>query len=140
MALTQVALAEHVGGWGDEFVSAALLMFAFSSILYNYYLGENSLNFFSEENRALFNGFRILVLALVAWGSMQDLATVFAFADLTMGLLALVNLCALILLFRTCLNLLNDYERQHKVGVSQPVFSHRDHPDLDIDPEAWPGG
>ena len=48
IALTQAALADHVGEWGRSFVSIALLLFAFSTILYNYYLGENSLNFFSR--------------------------------------------------------------------------------------------
>ncbi|MBE9538755.1 MAG: alanine:cation symporter family protein [Proteobacteria bacterium] len=40
-----------MASWGGGFVSVALLLFAFSSIMYNYYLGENSLNFFSEENK-----------------------------------------------------------------------------------------
>jgi alanine or glycine:cation symporter, AGCS family len=65
VALTQSALANHVGEWGRSFVSIALMLFAFSSMIYNYYLGENSLNFFSEENKTLFNGFRVLPLALV---------------------------------------------------------------------------
>jgi AGCS family alanine or glycine:cation symporter len=71
VALTQSALADHVGEWGRSFVSIALMLFAFSSMIYNYYLGENSLNFFSEENKTLFNAFRVLTLALVLWGSLQ---------------------------------------------------------------------
>jgi alanine or glycine:cation symporter, AGCS family len=46
---------------------------------------ENSLNFFSEENKTLFNGYRVLTLLVVMWGSVQDLGTVFAFADVTMA-------------------------------------------------------
>jgi alanine or glycine:cation symporter, AGCS family len=57
VALTQSALADHVGGWGRGFVSIALMLFAFSSMIYNYYLGENSLNFFSEENKPCSTGF-----------------------------------------------------------------------------------
>src|SRR5687768_7210910 len=60
VALTQTALADHVGEWRRSFVSIALMLFAFSTMIYNYYLGENSLNFFSEENKTLFNGFRVL--------------------------------------------------------------------------------
>jgi AGCS family alanine or glycine:cation symporter len=56
--------------------------------LYSYYLGGNSLNFFNEDNETLFNLFRVMVLGLILWGSMQDLDTVLAFADVTMGLLA----------------------------------------------------
>jgi AGCS family alanine or glycine:cation symporter len=62
IVLTQASLADHVGEWGRSFVSIALMLFAFTSIMYNYYLGENSLNFFSEENKTLFTGFRVLTL------------------------------------------------------------------------------
>ncbi len=135
--LTQAALAAEVGEWGRSAVSIALLLFAFTSIMYNYYLGENSLNFFSEENKMLFNGYRVLVLALVFWGSMQDLSTVFAFADLTMGLLALVNLTALALLFKVGMRVMKDFDGQFAAGI-KPVFDAAKFSDLNIDPEAWP--
>lgn len=57
-------------------------------------------------------GFRALVLALILWGAVQDLSTVFAFADITMTLSALVNLIALTLLCNVGLRLLADYDRQ----------------------------
>lgn len=136
VALTQGALASHVGAWGGNFVSVALVLFAFSSIMYNYYLGENSLNFFSEENRTLFNIFRFMVLGLVVWGSQQDLGTVFGFADLTMGLLGLVNLLGLVWMFRIGLRLLQDYDRQTASGET-PRLDPDQWSDLDIDPRAW---
>jgi AGCS family alanine or glycine:cation symporter len=136
VALTQNALAEHVGAWGEGFVSIALLLFAFSSIMYNYYLGENSLNYFSEENQTLFNVFRVLVLILVFWGAMQDLTTVFVFADLTMGLLGVVNLTALAMLAKTGFRLLKDYDTQRASGA-EPKLEPEDWSDLEIDPTAW---
>jgi AGCS family alanine or glycine:cation symporter len=136
VALTQNALAEHVGSWGQGFVSIALLLFAFSSVLYNYYLGENSLNYFSEENQHLFNVFRVLVIALVFWGAMQDLGTVFVFADLTMGLLGVVNLAALAMLGKVGFRLLKDYDEQRKT-TANPKFDPEAWSDLDIDPSAW---
>lgn len=135
--LTQAALANVVGEWGRSFVSVALMLFAFTSIIYNYYLGENSLNFFSNENRTLFTIYRVLTLVLVMWGSQQDLSTVFAFADLTMGLLALVNLAALVMLFRVGMRILRDYDRQIAAGVGSPVFDAAQFADLDLDREAW---
>lgn len=138
VTLTQDALASHVGAWGGGFVSIALMMFAFSSIMYNYYLGENSLNYFSEENKVVFNVFRVMVLALVFWGSQQDLSTVFAFADVTMGLLAIVNLVGLVLMYKIGMRLLRDYDRQLKSGV-QPRLNLEDYKDLDIDEAAWRG-
>jgi len=137
VALTQSALADHVGEWGRMFVSIALLLFGFSTILYNYYLGENSLNFFSEENQNLFNAFRVAIICLCCWGAIMDLGTVFAFADITMGFLALANLLALALLFKTGLRVMRDYEQQRKDGIETPIFDPEKFSDLNIDPAAW---
>lgn len=137
IALTQAALASHLGDWGGSFVSVALVLFAFSSIMYNYYLGENSLNYFSEENRTLFTVFRVLVLLLVFWGSAQDLGTVFGFADLTMGLLGLVNLVGLLWMARLGFRLLRDYDGQLASG-QVPRLNAAEWSDLDIDRRAWP--
>ncbi len=137
IALTQNALAGHLGAWGGTFVSIALVLFAFSSIMYNYYLGENSLNFFSEENQKLFTVFRVMVLGLVFWGSAQDLGTVFGFADLTMGLLGVVNLVGLLWMSKLGLRLLRDYEAQCAAG-REPHLNPADYNDLAIDSRAWP--
>lgn len=137
VVLTQTALAAIVGEWGRVFVSLALLLFVFTTLIYNYYLGENALGFFSSK-RWLVQAYRVLVIALVLWGSMQDLGTVFAFADLTMGLLAIVNLVALTLLFKVGLRLMRDYDGQVKAGIESPVLDPRQYADLDLDPTAWP--
>lgn len=137
--LTQMALADHVGEWGRSLVSIALMLFAFTSILYNYYLGENSLNYFSEENHKLFTGYRVVTLALILWGSLQDLGTVFAFADVTMGLLALVNLAALFMLAKVGLRVMKDYDSQLAAGQEPPLFDPAKFSDLDIDVTAWTG-
>ncbi|SIS16364.1 alanine or glycine:cation symporter, AGCS family [Aquipseudomonas alcaligenes] len=134
--LTQTAMAAVVGEWGRIFVSMALLLFVFTTLVYNYYLGENALSFFSNKKPVLI-GYRVLVIALVLWGSMQDLSTVFAFADVTMGLLALVNLVALALLFKVGLRLMRDYDAQIKAGVEEPVLSTKAFADLDLDPSVW---
>lgn len=138
VTLTQNAMADHFGGWGKSFVTIALVLFAFTSILYNYYLGENSLNYFSEQNQLLFNIFRVLTLTLIVWGAVQDLSTVFGFADFTMGLLALVNLSALAMLFKPSLRLMEDFDYQIKAGEKQPLFDIDKFPKLKLDRKAWP--
>jgi len=137
VALTQTALADHIGEFGRVFVSIALLLFGFSTILYNYYLGENSLKFFSDDNDFFLNGFRVVIICLCCWGAIMDLGTVFAFADVTMGLLALVNLFALALLFKTGLRIMRDYDDQRQAGIEQPIFDAVKFSDLDIDANAW---
>jgi len=136
VVLTQIALAHYVGPWGGTFVSVVLLLFVFSSILYNFYLGENATHWINPTDRVTFVVFRVLMLLLILWGSTQNLTTVFAFADLTMALLALVNLAALVLLAGPALRLLEDYKAQAKVR-DVPVFDPKQFPDLNIDHDAW---
>lgn len=136
VVLTQLALQDHVGPWGQTFVSVILTLFAFSSILYNFYLGENSSSWMTPDNPVFFIVFRVLMLVLILWGSMQDLTTVFSFADLTMALLALFNLIALALLMKVSFRLMNDYDQQWRAG-KVPIFDPERFPDLNIDREAW---
>ena len=136
VVLTQLALADHVGPWGQTFVSVVLLLFVFSSILYNFYLGENATSWMTPDNPVTFVVFRVLMLALILWGSMQDLSTIFSFADLTMALLALVNLTALFLMLKICFRLMRDYDEQSRAGLT-PVFDPDKFADLKIDREVW---
>ena len=137
VALTQRALAGHIGPIGEPLVSVALVMFAVSTIAYNCYLGENSIAYFERLPKSTIVVFRLVVLALIAWASMQDLATIFSFSDLTMGLLAVVNLAALWFLFPVARRLLSDYEDGSSSG-SSVVFSSNSMPDLNLDAASWP--
>ncbi len=136
VVLTQLALREHVGPWGETFVSVSLMLFAFSSILYNFYLGENASYWMNPDNRWFFIIFRVLMLVLILWGSMQDLTTIFNFADLTMAVLAIVNLIALAFLMKIGFRLMRDYDDQSRAGKI-PVFDPAKFDDLDLDHDAW---
>jgi len=138
IVLTQNSLAAVVGDWGRIFISVALSLFVFTCILYNYYLGENGLRYLVGRSKAALLGYRALVLVLICWGSMQNLSTVFAFADITMTCLAFVNLMALALLIKIGLRVLDDYDAQRRAGVAQPVFDADQFRDLDLDRQAWP--
>ncbi|HJD44055.1 MAG TPA: alanine:cation symporter family protein [Candidatus Paenalcaligenes intestinipullorum] len=134
--LTQTALSAVVGEWGRAFVSFALLLFVFTSIIYNYFLGQNALQYYTQSKAAVLI-YRLLVVLMVWWGSVQDLSTVFGFADLTMGLLAVANLVALALLFKVVLRVMHDYDRQIRAGVTIPVFDASQFTDLNLDPSVW---
>ena len=136
VVLTQLALAQFVGPWGQTFVSLVLVLFAFSSILYNFYLGENATHWMNKDDRIMFIGFRVLMLVLILWGSVQDLTTIFSFADLTMALLALVNLTAMAILLKVGFRIMDDYESQIRQG-QVPVFDPEGFADLDLDADAW---
>ncbi|WP_426935609.1 alanine/glycine:cation symporter family protein [Pseudomonas fulva] len=138
LILAQNSLAAVVGEWGRVFISVALALFVFTAILYNYYLGENSIRFIVGENKRVILVFRGFVLALIVWGGVENLSAVFAFADITMTLAAFVNLTAMVLLFKVCLRLLRDYDMQRAAGVDTPVFDSRKFADLNLDQKAWP--
>ena len=136
VVLTQLAVAEQLGGWGESLVSVFLVLFATTTIAYNCYLGENSIAYFSNRPAWAIPAFRISVLVMIAWASVQDLGTVFSSSDLTMALLAVTNLLALWCLAPVGMKLLRDYESQLRSGIS-PVFKRETMPDENIDKGSW---
>ena len=134
--LTQLALADHIGPWAESFVAIALFLFVFSSIMYNYYLGETAMDYIVPDNRLAITGYRIVAIGFVLVGSLVNLGAAFGFADITMGLLALVNLVALLLLFPIGLRIMRDFDSQLK-RREVPVFDPEVFRDLDIDEAAW---
>ncbi len=139
IALTQQSLVAHLGGWTQYALTGAILLFAFSSIIYNYYLGENALAFMSDSKLAV-HGLRLVVVAMVLLGAVAPGATaVFFFSDPLMGVLAVVNLLALMMLFPTAKRLLVDFRQQLQAGVARPVLDPDKFADLDIDRRAWTG-
>ncbi|UOM34601.1 sodium:alanine symporter family protein [Acuticoccus sp. I52.16.1] len=138
VVLTQQALSSHFGDWASYFLSLAVLLFAFSSIIYNYYLGETALAVFTEGRTAQLV-LRLMVIALVFIGASAEGATsVFFFSDPLMGVLALVNLMALLMLFPIGLRMVRDYTAQVRAGIDNPVLNPADYPELSLDETAWP--
>ncbi|SLN34224.1 Amino-acid carrier protein AlsT [Roseovarius albus] len=138
VALTQQSLVHHLGDWAQYFLTAAILLFAFSSVIYNYYLGENAITFLTDSPMGIL-GLRLLVMGVIMLGAVAPNATaVFFFSDPMMGILALVNLLAIMMLFPIARRILQDFRKQLKAGVERPVLNIDDFADLDLDPEAWP--
>ncbi len=138
VVLTQQSLVEHVGEWAQYFLTAAILLFAFSSIIYNYYLGENALTILTQHPMSL-HVLRAVIVGVVLLGALAPGATaVFFFSDPMMGILAVVNLLALTMLFPIGMRLLTDYRRQLKAGIEEPILDPADYADLDIDVTSWP--
>ncbi|AVU78075.1 MULTISPECIES: alanine/glycine:cation symporter family protein [Pseudomonas] len=137
VVLTQQSLASHFGEWSRYALTLAILLFAFSSIIYNVYLGENALAAITKSKPALLV-LRVFILGLIFLGAAAPNATsVFFFSDPMMGILALVNLIAILMLFPTAIRVINDFRAQLKAGVARPVFDPANFPDLDLDRKAW---
>lgn len=120
VAVTQSALNEHLGSAGGVFLTIAITLFAFSSVVGNYYYGQSNIEFLSKNKSILFI-FRCLVVVLVFVGAVIKTETVWSTADVFMGLMAIVNLVAIIGLSNIAFAVMNDYQRQRRAG-KKPVF------------------
>ncbi|HAS8219741.1 sodium/alanine symporter [Vibrio vulnificus] len=127
--LTQLALSSQVGSWGGIFVAVAIFFFAFTSIIANYSYAETNLVFLEHNHKAGLNVFRLVVLGLVGFGAIAPLPVVWALADVSMGLMAIVNLVAILLLSGIVIKLAKDYNRQLQAG-KLPTFNADDFPEL----------
>jgi AGCS family alanine or glycine:cation symporter len=138
IVLTQQSLASQFGNWSLYYLTFMILLFSFSTIIYNYYLGETALSVMTTHPVAI-HILRIAVVAMTFLGAIAPGATaVFFFSDPLMGLLAIVNLIAVMMLFPIALRVLNDYRAQLKAGIDKPIFHPSEFADLDIDHTAWP--
>lgn len=127
--LTQRALSSQVGSWGAIFVAVAIFFFAFTSIIANYSYAETNLVFLEHNHKVGINIFRAIVLAMVMFGAVASLPVVWSLADVSMGLMAIVNLAAIILLSGIVVKLAKDYNRQLDAG-KVPTFDVNDFPEL----------
>lgn len=118
--LTQNAMNGLIGGWGGPFVGLSILLFAFSSLIGNYYYGESNI-LFHTGSKKLLTTYRIVVLLMVLFGAVTTVPLVWSLADLFMALMALTNLVAITLLGRIAFSVLKDYVKQKKQGRN-PIF------------------
>ncbi|WP_337969581.1 alanine/glycine:cation symporter family protein [Virgibacillus salexigens] len=132
--LTQDAFAFHIGDWASGFIAIAILLFAYSSILGNYYYGENNISYIRDSKTGLFI-YRLAALAMVFFGAVASFDFVWALADLTMAIMALINLYAITRLFKIANKVLQDYRYQRKQG-KDPIF-YRDTLDNQNGIEFW---
>ena len=134
--LTQAALESEIGPAGGVFVAVAIFLFAFSSIIGNYYYGEANIRFITPRSWAL-TLYRLLVGAMVLFGSVATLDLAWSLADVTMALMTLCNLAAIVLLGRLAFLLLADYTAQKRQGIKNPVFTKDRIPELKDKAECW---
>ena len=134
--LTQTALTAQIGPIGEIFIALTILMFAFSSVIGNYYYGEANIRFITSKHWVL-NIYRIMVAAMVLCGALITLDLAWALADLTMALMALCNLIAIMILSPQAFKLLNDYHSQKKAGNKDPVFTKNSMPEIKDKIDCW---
>ncbi|WGL97214.1 sodium:alanine symporter family protein [Arsenophonus sp. aPb] len=127
--LTQRALSSAVGDWGAIFIAIAIFFFAFTSIIANYAYAESNMVFLENNHTAGLYILRLATLGMVIFGSMAEMPLVWKLADVSMGLMALTNLIAILMLSGIAFKLTKDYNQQRKAG-KLPTFDIDAYPDI----------
>ncbi|MBR5085878.1 MAG: alanine:cation symporter family protein [Muribaculaceae bacterium] len=137
IVLTQSALESQIGASGKIFLAIAILFFAFSSIIGNYYYGEANILFLTRK-RWVLEVFRILSGGvMVMLGAVASLGLVWNFGEVCMALITLCNLIAILFLGKYAFRLLKDYRAQKRKGNKSPVFNKSILPEVKKDLDAW---
>lgn len=128
IVLTQNAMESQLGGWAPYFVAMAIMFFAYSSIIGNYYYGETNIEFINA-NPLWMVLYRVFVLVMVMWGAVASMGIVWDMADLFMGLMAVINLFVIFLLGKIAFKVFEDFYTQRKEG-KDPIFKASSIPGL----------
>lgn len=139
IVLTQRAIDSELGGdhqYGSIFVSIAIFLFAFTSIIANYYYGETNIRFI-KDNDVIIRVYRLAVGVIVYLGAVMSLDLVWGFADITMAMMTICNLAAIVVLGKYAVILLRDYRSQLKEG-KDPCYHKSTIPGIASETECWP--
>lgn len=118
-AYVQKSMAESLGSFGPIFIAVALSLFAFTTLIGNYYYCEGCLRFILKKkpgNTFLFV-FRIVAAILVLIGAVLSAGIVWDTADALQGLMVVINIPVILILTKPAMIALKDYVSQRKAGT-----------------------
>lgn len=123
----QAALQNALGDFGPIFITVAMVLFAFTTLLGNlYYVNQALSHIIGHEPSKRFNYVYYILASLVIFvGAGLSAGLLWDIADITMGLMALINMPTIIILGKYAFRALSDYRKQKKAGLS-PVFHAKD--------------
>ena len=134
--LTLNAMQVGLGSLARYFLNFAIFLFAFSSIVGNYYYGESNIQYMFRRKLWL-NSFRILVITAVMLGCISQTSIVWSLSEVATLVMAMTNLTAIIFLGRIAMKLLHHYNEQRRKGL-EPIFHRDDLPEIK-NIECWDG-
>lgn len=120
---TQAAISSEFAGWGAPFVAITLMFFAFTTIMAYYYIAETNVAYLDKRgDRAwMIWLLRGVILTASFYGAINSAGFVWKLGDIGVGLMAWLNIVAILMLRKPALEALKDYTRQRKQGAD-PVF------------------
>ena len=131
--LTGHAMEHHLGSFGGWFLVAAIFLFAYSTIIANYFYGETNIRYIIDKPWAV-AVFRCVSGVVVLLGGFMTLQQAWSIVDLAMAFMTILNLIAVLLLSRYAFRLLRDFKEQRRQG-KEPVFNPDLFPEADL--EGW---
>lgn len=130
----QNAISTVFGKIGPTFITLAMVLFAFTTLIGNLYYVDNALIFLNKKrqpSKIFMKCFHVVCALVVLIGAMIPMNAAWAAADITMGGMTIINLPACMLLGKIAIDALKDYEKQKKEGKN-PVFIAKD---IGLNPE-----
>lgn len=125
---TQAAISEHFPAIGHHFVAVALFFFAFTTIMAYYYYAETNIAYILKRRKStvlLVWLLRIGFLGATYLGTVKTATLAWSLGDIGVGLMAWVNIIAILLLSRPALKVWKDYRQKRKAGDMDPTFDPR---------------
>ena len=120
----QNAISTVFGTAGPVFITVAMVLFAFTTLLGNIYYVDNALTFMNNKvkpSKRFLNIFYIACTVVIFVGAIIPMDAAWAMADITMGAMTLINLPTCMILGKHAIACLKDYEIQKKAGKN-PIF------------------
>ncbi|OJE47371.1 sodium:alanine symporter [Bacillus proteolyticus] len=121
---TQAAVESVFPGFGNSFIAISLLFFAITTIMAYYYIAETNIEYLNRYKDRPWMSFvlRFIFLGAVFYSCVKSSTTAWILGDIGVGIMAWINIVAILLLQKPALLTLKDYERQKKKG-KDPVFN-----------------
>lgn len=119
----QESMQMALGDFGPIFIAAAMSLFAFTTLIGNYYYTEGCLKFILKRSpsKTFMLIFRLIATALVFVGALLSAGIVWDTADMLQGCMVIINVPVIVIIAKPALAALKDYMKQRKEG-KDPVF------------------
>lgn len=119
---TQYAVDTLFSGFGSKFVAVAIFLFAYTSLLAYYYQAESNISYMFPKNKTAIFAIRIIFILSSFSGVLNTSNLIWTCGDLGVGLMAWLNIIAILILSKQGIMLLKDYEEQKAQGID-PIFN-----------------
>ena len=123
----QEALSVTLGGFGPVFITVAMVLFAFTTLLGNIYYVDQCIVYLAKKTpgKAFERVYHVILSLIIFVGAILSADLLWNIADITMGAMTIINIPVILILSKYAFRALKNYEKQRKEG-KEPVFHGKD--------------